>query len=435
MSRRVSALAAGLAVIAAVYLTGHQWVFAQQRGQPAPTRVAAVPSEKGGQDVFGAYEVVVGWPKKLSTIPGHGPWTFGAGQSVFAESPDRVYVVQRGELPEIPRPMTRKLSDLAPSIAFPIGRLPWRDATTASPPGNGGSGQLAEGGMEAWGRQNKMGVDARWEHCILVFDGQGNLLPETANWMQWDASLQRPHFIAISPYDADKNVWLIDDHKHVIYKFSHDGKTKLLTIGTYGVPGADATHFNRPTYMDWLPDGSFVVSDGYNGTRVAKFDKNGKFLMAWGEKGSNQNDTRPNFFNNVHGIAVDPKTRRIFVNDRGNHRAQVFDENGKYLDSWRFGDPPSDIHMFNITSDGYLWAADRGTNRILKYDLSGNFQYSWGTWGDFPGGMWGVHGMSVDQDGNFYVAEVDNGGAQKYRPRAGANPAFLVGKPVRSAWK
>ena len=43
--------------------------------------------------------------------------------------------------------------------------------------------------------------------------------------------------------------------------------------------------------------------------------------------------------------------------------------------------------------------------------------YSWGTWGDFPGGMWGVHGMSVDQDGNFYVAEVDNGGAQKYAAR------------------
>ena len=436
--RRVSSLAAAGAVLAAIYLTGHQWVSAQQRGADsanAVTRVAAIPSEKGGQDIFGAYEVVPGWPKKLSTIPGHGPWTFGAGQSVFAESPDRIYVVQRGELPDIPRPMTRKLSDLAPSIAFPIGRLPWRDATAASPPSNGGSGQLAEGGMDAWAKNNKMGVDARWEHCVLVFDGQGNLLPETANWMQWDASLQRPHFIAISPYDAQKSVWLIDDHKHVIYKFSNDGKTKLLTVGTYGVPGADATHFNRPTYMDWLPDGSFVVADGYNGTRVAKFDKDGKFLMAWGEKGSNQNDTRPGYFNNVHGIAVDPKTRRIFVNDRGNHRVQVFDDNGKFLDSWRFGDPPSDVHMFNITSDSFLWAADRGTNRILKYDLNGNFMYSWGTWGDFPGGMWGVHGMSVDQEGNFYVAEVDNGGAQKYKPRAGANPAFLVGKPVRSAWK
>src|SRR4029078_13354384 len=124
-------------------LAGRQFVSAQQRGQATPTRVAAVPGEKGGQDIFGAYEVVAGSPKKLAAIPGHGPWTFGAGQSVFAESPDRIYVVQRGELPEIPRPMTRKLSHLAPSIAFPIGRLPWRDATTASPPGNGGSGQLA----------------------------------------------------------------------------------------------------------------------------------------------------------------------------------------------------------------------------------------------------------------------------------------------------
>jgi hypothetical protein len=47
--------------------------------------------------------------------------------------------------------------------------------------------------------------------------------------------------------------------------------------------------------------------------------------------------------------------------------------------------------------------------------------------------MWGVHGMSVDQAGNFYVAEVDNGGAQKYRPRANANPAFLVGKAANRA--
>ena len=88
-----------------------------------------------------------------------------------------------------------------------------------------------------------------------------------------------------------------------------------------------------------------------------------------------------------------------------------------------------------IFSDGYLWAADRGTSKMLKYDLDGNFMYSWGTWGDFPGGMWGVHGFSVDQEGNVYVAEVDNGGAQKYTPRKGANPAMLIGKPLRVAWK
>lgn len=40
--------------------------------------------------------------------------------------------------------------------------------------------------------------------------------------------------------------------------------------------------------------------------------------------------------------------------------------------------------------------------------------------------MWGVHGMSVDDEGNLYLAEVDNGRIQKFRPRTGANPAFLV---------
>ena len=43
--------------------------------------------------------------------------------------------------------------------------------------------------------------------------------------------------------------------------------------------------------------------------------------------------------------------------------------------------------------------------------------------------------MSVDQEGNFYVAETLNGRVQKFRPRKGANPEFLVGVPVRSAWK
>jgi len=46
-----------------------------------------------------------------------------------------------------------------------------------------------------------------------------------------------------------------------------------------------------------------------------------------------------------------------------------------------------------------------------------------------------VHGFSTDQEGNFYTAAVDTGGAQKFTPRAGANPAMLVGKPLRVAWK
>jgi hypothetical protein len=407
-------------VIGGVFVRGIQYhdLRAQAQTQSRPAGgFAAIPGLKGGQDMFGAYEIVKGWPKDISTLPGNEKWTYGAGQSVYAESPNRVFMLFRGELPNIRRPATKLLPEFGPSIQFPIGRLPWRDATVAS---------LTDGWL------GTLGVDAKWENCIVVADGNGNIVER---WTQWDKILQRPHFVAINPYDPEKHVWVVDDHMHAIYKFSHDGEKLVQTIGTPKVSGADGTHFNRPTFLAWLPDSTLLVADGYNGTRVAKFDRNGKFLLDWGQKGIPPNDRRPGYFNNVHGIAVDWQTRRVFVNDRGNHRIQVFDENGKYLYEWSAGDEPSDIHLLYIGADRTLWAFDRGTSKMLKYDLDGHFLYSWGVWGDFPGGFWGVHGFSVDQEGNFYVAEVDNGRVQKFRPRQGANPSYLVSKPVYSAWR
>jgi hypothetical protein len=374
---------------------------------------------KGGQEMFGGYEIVKGWPKDISTLPGNEKWTYGAGQSVYAESPNRIIMLFRGELPNIKRPQSKLLTEFGPSIQFPIGRLPWRDATTASLPGGGASGSIPGAPTDGW--SGTVGVDAKWENCIVIADANGNIIER---WTQWDKILQRPHFVAINPYDPDKHVWIVDDHMGVIYKFTHDGKELVQTIGTPKVTGADGTHFNRPTFLAWLPDSTMFVADGYNGTRVAKFDKNGKFLMDWGRNMSN-----------VHGIAVDPQTRRVYVNDRGNKRIQVFDENGKYLFDFSMGEDPSDIHLLYIGADRTLWAADRGTSKMLKYDLDGKFLYSWGIWGDFPGGFWGVHGFSVDQEGNFYTAEVDSGRVQKFRPKPGANPAQLVSKQVYSAWK
>jgi sugar lactone lactonase YvrE len=388
---------------------------------------AVFPGRKGGQDTFGHYAVVADWPKPLAQLPGHDGWTWGATQSVFAESPDRVFVLQRGELPLLERPRTQRLRDVGPSLEFPVFRLPFRDATVASPPGGGGAGQMPADGLVAWQEQGGvLGVDARWEHCILVFDRDGRIVE---SWAQWDSLLRRPHAVYVSPYDPDKHVWIVDDFRHAIFKFSNDGSRLVQTIGTLDERGSDETHFFRPTFLAWLPDGTFFVADGYENTRVVKLDAQGRYLLDWGRKGTPPNDARPGYFNNVHGIAVDPRTRRVFVNDRQNNRVQVFDENGEFLDQWTFGGPPSDIHLFMITADGYLWAADRGTNKILKYALDGTLLYSWGTWGTFPGGFWGVHGMSVDAEGNFYVAEVDTGRVQKFTPLPDANPDYLVGPP------
>jgi DNA-binding beta-propeller fold protein YncE len=91
--------------------------------------------------------------------------------------------------------------------------------------------------------------------------------------------------------------------------------------------------------------------------------------------------------------------------------------------------------LLYIGSGKTIWSFDRSTNKMLQWDLEGHLLYSWGTMGEFAGGLWGVHGISVDQDGNLYVAEVDSGRVQKFRPKAGANRDFLVAKPVYSAWK
>jgi sugar lactone lactonase YvrE len=399
------------------------------QGQAAQPSFAAVPGQIGGQDLYGAYEPVPDWPKPLSELPGNEKWTWGAGQGIFAESPDRVYVLQRGQLPNLGRPKPVKLPQLGPSIEFPIGRLPWRDATSASPPGRlekspGVPGDDLDVGVP--------GVDYDWENCLLVVNRNGDIIER---WTQWDKMFRRPHSVYVSPYDPEKRVWVVDDYRHAIFIFSNDGKQLLQTIGVPNEHASDDKHFYRPTFIAWLPDGTFFVADGYANTRVVKFDKDGKYLMAWGEPGDSGKETRPGYFNNVHGVAVDVETRQVFVNDRANHRVQVFDENGKFLREWKFGDPPSDVHLFIIPADRSLWAFDRASTHMMKYDLEGHFQYAWGAWGDFPGSFWGVHGMSVDQEGNLYVAEVDHGGFQKFRPRAGANPAFLIGAPVTPVWQ
>ena len=96
---------------------------------------AAIPGQKGGQDVSGAYDVVNGWPIDTATLPGHAGWTMGAGEAIFPESPDRVFVLVRGEIPTMERPEIKLRPEIGPSISFPINRVPWRDATYASLPG------------------------------------------------------------------------------------------------------------------------------------------------------------------------------------------------------------------------------------------------------------------------------------------------------------
>jgi peptidylamidoglycolate lyase len=151
--------------------------------------------------------------------------------------------------------------------------------------------------------------------------------------------------------------------------------------------------------------------------------------MDWGEAPKDPNNPGPNEWNTVHSIAIS-NDRKLYVVDRGHHRVQVFDENGKFLDMFKTG-VNSLPYAHLISTDQFLWIADGGTNRILKYDLNGNYLYGWGTHGSPLGQFYGPHSLTVDQEGNLYVAEVFNGRVQKFHPKKGADPAKLVGQELR----
>jgi hypothetical protein len=424
--RRVAVAVATILVagVIGIMLTRIQEPAAQGQSEDGFV-LAAVAGQKGGQDQTGPYSVVEDWPRPLSQLDGHGDWTWGAMQGIFAESPNRVYLLMRGELPDLERPTEVPYPGVGPSLSFPVSQTPFRNASVGpvSSPGNSGSD-----GWNGW--KGTLGVDARWEHCLVVVDGQGTIVEE---WTQWDEIFRRPHSVAVNPYDPEKHVWVVDDRQHAVYKFTNDGTQLVQTLGVRGEAGTDETHFNRPTFLAWLPDGTLYVADGYANTRVVKFDAGGNYLTSWGEAGMPPNDTRPGTFDAVHGVAVDPDARRVYVTDRSSARIQVFDENGTFIDQFGTGGP-STPQVLYLSADKHLWVADNATSKIVKYSTAGQYLYSWGSGGQWPGAMWNVHGMSVDQEGNLYIAEVNSGRAQKFAPREGANPAFVVGQPVRAAW-
>jgi DNA-binding beta-propeller fold protein YncE len=237
----------------------------------------------------------------------------------------------------------------------------------------------------------------RGEHPILILDRQGKLLRSFG-----DGLFTLAHGLRI---DAEDHIWVTDATNHTLIKFSPDG-VPLLKLGEKDVPGEDASHFNKPTDIAFAANGDFYVSDGYGNSRVVKFNKDGKFLKAWGKKG-----TAPGEFNLPHAVRIDAQGR-VYVADRENNRIQVFDADGNYLRQME-GFAPYGLF---ITPDQILFVADGVANKVLKMTLDGKIIASWGATGAEPGNFQLPHMLTVAKDGAVYVTEITGKRLQKFVP-------------------
>jgi DNA-binding beta-propeller fold protein YncE len=284
--RKGFAVMAALATVATVAACGLA-ARAQEKEYPKPTELP------------NPYRLVAGWPTLSKTMNG-GHW--GEVIRVVVDPKGHVWVFQRC------------FNVVPPGSATCINRGP------ENPP-------------------------------ILEFDASGKLLKSFGAGL-----FAYPHGFTL---DREGNIWASDvnDEETVlgmsaknaegvimgqeVVKLNPDGKV-LMTLGKEGVAGNDPDTFDRPTGVAIAPDGDIFVSDGHypnkhDSARVLKFSKDGKFIKAWGRKGS-----APGEFDEPHDIFVGGSQERVYVADRRNRRVQVFDQDGNFIAAWKqFGQPSS----------------------------------------------------------------------------------------------
>ena len=187
--------------------------------------------------------------------------------------------------------------------------------------------------------------------------------------------------------DPDGNLWVVDAPGHIVYKMDVQGRV-LLELGTRGVSGQSENTFNLPTDVAFGPGGEVYVSDGYGNARVVKYTADGRYMLAWGSRG-----TGPGEFGLPHNLVTDA-AGRVYVTDRDNQRVQVFTSGGEFLAEWP--DIGANSALFMTAGDEQrIWTG--GTLRDLDGTAVGN----------------GGHGMTETPAGEVFVAQL-GGRVQKF---------------------
>jgi len=251
-----------------------------------------------------------------------------------------------------------------------------------------------------------------------------------------------PHGIHV---DSVGNVWIADfavsadgTKGNQVHKFSPTGEL-LMSLGVAGGSNADGS-FMEANDVITAGDGTIFVSDGHNGqgmttqaainegrangqtARISKFTPDGQFVMSWGQIGFLHGE-----FRTPHAMEIDSRGR-LWVVDRGNHRLELYDFNGNYLESRYMHGRISGIF---ITAEDMVYTIDSEStqfnhvnwmngvrvspldeDRIVAFIPPFSTDRTWdGTMlENNPRPYQGAagEGIAVDADGNVYAAEGPN---------------------------
>ncbi len=153
------------------------------------------------------------------------------------------------------------------------------------------------------------------------------------------------------------------------------------------------------------------------------FDRDGKFLNAWGE----------DVFTNAHGIFIGPDDT-IYCADNFDHTVRLFKPDGELILTLGEKDKPSDTGFeawttpvkkasgpFNMVTnvalgpEGHMYVADGyGNARVHRFSPNGTLEFSWGSPGSGPSQFKIPHAIAVDRRGTVYVADRENSRIQVF---------------------
>jgi len=241
---------------------------------------------------------------------------------------------------------------------------------------------------------------------ILVFSPRGNFLRSFGPTRIHGLELRREHGI--------EYIYGARPSDHQVIKLGLDG-TIIWTIECPMESGIfKSSDGFKPCAVTVGPDGAIFVADGYGSNYILKFDKDRKFIKAFGGPGKNKELGK---FDTCHGIALDKRGRKplLFVCNRNMDRVEYWDLEGNFVKVIR-----DDLRMpAAVNIRGRYAVIPELKGRVTLLDKSGNIAAQMG---DNPNekqrGNYGLppdewkegicnspHGAALDGDGNIIVTE------------------------------